>query len=362
MELQTELPSPAIDFNFNGGRSSPGLSSPSTPRGFGAGAQLFNYSAPTSPAARVAKSHRDLEDFSMISAYPAAAAPWWGSPSRWHETSEFPNGAAEADDFAFDVIPGENTSSLSAEELFDGGKVRPLKHCGGEKQQPEAASLRSPLLPPASPRSSQSQGKKRFWSSFLPKKRREKTLKTEQPRGRERVPNLSASTSGRRGARSLSPIRVTKYPWEQEQQPKNSRQSGSDSKPSTPMTTVLSLSSSSKGSRRWSLKDFLLFRSASEGRASDKDPFKKYAALYRKQGDIKNSSHQMTESIGGMVVAASRRRGPVSAHEMHYTLNRAVSEDLKKKTFLPYKQGILGRVAINPAVHALANGFGSLTR
>ncbi|KVH43919.1 hypothetical protein Ccrd_025744, partial [Cynara cardunculus var. scolymus] len=32
----------------------------------------------------------------------------------------------------------------------------------------------------------------------------------------------------------------------------------------------------------------------------------------------------------------------VSAHEIHYTANRAVAEEMRRKTFLPYKSGLLG--------------------
>ncbi|KAI3762911.1 hypothetical protein L1987_53353 [Smallanthus sonchifolius] len=68
--------------------------------------------------------------------------------------------------------------------------------------------------------------------------------------------------------------------------------------------------------------------SASDGRAMDKDPLKKYSANFRKHDqDIRY---------------VSKRRGRISAHELHYNVNRAVSNDMKKKTFLPYKQGILG--------------------
>ncbi|VFQ99119.1 unnamed protein product [Cuscuta campestris] len=116
-----------------------------------------------------------------------------------------------------------------------------------------------------------------------------------------------------------------------------------------PPSVTRSSSSSSKGAmvKKWRLRDLFLFRSASEGRASEKDPLKKYTAA-------------VGASFRGENREGSRRRrsGGVSAHEMHYTMNRAVSEDMKKRTFLPYKEGILGRLAVNPAVHALANGFG----
>ncbi|KVI06150.1 hypothetical protein Ccrd_015509 [Cynara cardunculus var. scolymus] len=32
----------------------------------------------------------------------------------------------------------------------------------------------------------------------------------------------------------------------------------------------------------------------------------------------------------------------VYAHEIHYTTNRAVAEEMRRKTFLPYKSGLLG--------------------
>ncbi|KAJ0640279.1 hypothetical protein HanLR1_Chr16g0613581 [Helianthus annuus] len=32
----------------------------------------------------------------------------------------------------------------------------------------------------------------------------------------------------------------------------------------------------------------------------------------------------------------------VSAHEIHYTANRAVAEEMRRKTYLPYKSGLLG--------------------
>ncbi|KAL6995182.1 hypothetical protein U1Q18_005317, partial [Sarracenia purpurea var. burkii] len=75
-----------------------------------------------------------------------------------------------------------------------------------------------------------------------------------------------------------------------------------------------------------------------------------------KHEDAKSSSFRSIER------SSSRRRGgpAISAQELHYTVNRAVLEDLKKNTFLPYKQGILGHLAFNPTVHALANGFGFL--
>ncbi|KAI4316741.1 hypothetical protein L6164_024690 [Bauhinia variegata] len=139
--------------------------------------------------------------------------------------------------------------------------------------------------------------------------------------------------------------------WEEEQnaQPKRTKEeeSSSDSRP-----VVLSNAISSKSSRKWSFRDFLLFRSASEGRGASKDTLGKYSLTYRKLEDGKNSSFRSIDSHSSASGLGSRRRGPISAHELHYTKKKAESQDLKKKTFLPYKQGILGRLA----------GLGSFTK
>lgn len=219
------------------------------------------------------------------------------------------------------------TASLSAEELFDGGVIKPLK---------PSPRLLSPSLQKTTQRSPRPE------------------------RGRERAPP-GLKSSSRRTARSLSPLRVSQYPWEEEQsqqqlQEKNTMRTPMIPKPAANSGSSSALALISKGYKKLRLKDFFLFRSASEGRASDKDPLKKYTAAFRRFEDVKSSSRRSFGSPNGSV--PSRRRAPVSAHELHYTVNKAVSEDLKKKTFLPYKQGILGRLAFNPAVHALANGFG----
>ncbi|KAI3762910.1 hypothetical protein L1987_53352 [Smallanthus sonchifolius] len=137
----------------------------------------------------------------------------------------------------------------------------------------------------------------------------------QQERGRER--GLPSSRSRR--TRSLPPPGVLS-----EQRPQR-------------MAPPSPVASTENGSRKWSFMDLFLFRSASDGRAMDADPLKKYSANFRKHDqDVRNS--------GSM----SKRRGRLSAHELHYNVNRAVSNDMKKKTYLPYKHGILGRFSFNP--------------
>ncbi|CAL0313538.1 unnamed protein product [Lupinus luteus] len=102
-------------------------------------------------------------------------------------------------------------------------------------------------------------------------------------------------------------------------------------------------------------------RSASEGRATDKDPLRNYDVLSKKattKEDVKNSSFRSTQSSGSV---SRRRRRPVSAHELHYTMNRAASEEMKKKTSLPYKQGLLGCMGFNPRMNQISRGIGSFS-
>ncbi|XP_061343212.1 uncharacterized protein LOC133289313 [Gastrolobium bilobum] len=283
-------------FDFNGARISPYLSAPSSPKRFGE----FYLSAPTSPS-------RDDDDDGK-------------------------------DDFAFFVSRESEKSSRSAEELFDGGKIKPLK----EEELSECA--RSPLLSPTRPkRSPIAQGKKVIREAFSPRKKKESSGDSsgsmEERRGRDRTPAasvISSSNSGRRVTRSHSPYRISHHTWDEEpHQPHTNKEDSISS------STTASSSSSSKSSRKWRLRDFLLFRSASEGRGSSKDPFRKFPVLYKKPEEGKASTFRSVDNP----IPRSRRKEPVSAHELHYARKKAESEDLKKRTFLPYKQGILGRWA-----------------
>ncbi|KAM3710474.1 hypothetical protein ACB098_01G033500 [Castanea mollissima] len=379
--MEVVIPASRMDFDFNNSRPSlPHLSAPSTPRRIGE----YYFSAPSSPT-RLSEFYQDLNEFSrMNESYERKGDVPSMVPFDWEEkpgTPKLPKGSSgtkDEDAFAFDFSEDLEKASLSADELFDGGKIRPLKPPPrlqlGNKVN-EYTSQKSPLLSPRSPRSPLSQGRKMVLGAFSPRRKKDtdpfakavENTRTQagQERGREKTPAKSSSNSGRKATRSLSPIRVVDVPWEEEEEAaeeektqQSTKQSSLNSKAS--ISAANSSSSSSKSSKKWSLKDFLLFRSASEGRATDKDPFRKYSALYKRHEDPKIASFRSTDNSGS--VTGSKRRGPVSAHELHYTTNKAASEDLKKKTFLPYKQGILGRLSFNPAIHALANGFGTLAR
>lgn len=354
------IPTQGLDFDFNNSISamtSPHSTAPSSPKRFGE----YYFSAPTSPS-RLSDFYRDLDQFSAsnVDVYGSRSPPN-KVPFTWEET---PYKNHEEDDFAFDFSEDLTRPSLSADELFDGGKIRPLKPPPRLQlvEKVNQGSSTTCTAPKSSPNSKSSSAQKKATNE---RGRERSTISTNNSSNGA----LSSSKSGRRATRSVSPLRVSQYPWEEEdrRQPRNKNDNSTNinkqelalavSRPSISSTASPSNSSkASTSSKKWRLKDFLLFRSASEGRATEKDPLRKY--YMKKHEDVKNASFRSTESFG----RSARRKGPVSAHELHYTVNKAVSEDMKKKTFLPYKQGILGRLAFNPAVHALANGFGSLTR
>lgn len=322
----------SMDFDFTSAVTSPNASAPSTPRRFGD----YFFSAPTSPA-RMSEFYREFEEFSI------SVNDVYGDGSSSATKEAVQDHEAE---FAFAFSLDLERTSLSADELFDGGKIKPL-----EPPQMGGAGVAATK------------------SSASPKQKVD--LDKTQKRGRDRTP-AALSSSSRRAARSLSPLRVSQYPWEEEEEDQkrllqkedNNKHQRSNFALAAKDQSSPSSSSSNKSSssRKWSLKDLLLFRSASEGRATDKDPLRRYTVtpLNKKRQDdvVKNASFRSTDGAGG----SRRRRGPVSAHELHYNRKRAAAEDLKKKTYLPYKQSILGRLSFTPAVHALANGFGALTR
>ncbi|KAH7679594.1 hypothetical protein IHE45_06G068700 [Dioscorea alata] len=292
--------------------STPFVSAPSSPKFSSATAadDRYNYyysytSAPTSPARALAI----YDHFNSLSNSAAAATT---------TTTTTNNNSLSDDDFAFDFSgnlekQGHQSSLTAADELFDSGIIRPLNP--------------------------------------IPK---HQIKESTRDRGRERPNSFSPSIShphsrSRKGSRSLSPL----------------RRGSIDDTPDclladkSPTSPAPSAAKGTGGSRKWRLRDLLLFRSASEGRATgnqSKDPLRKYTLLTssptRGLGgeDSKNSSFRSTASNGVRPPARS-------AHEKHYTANRAAAEELKKKTALPYRQGLFGCLRFNPAVNSIARGF-----
>ncbi|XP_030466678.1 uncharacterized protein LOC115685728 [Syzygium oleosum] len=380
MEVVSAVPS--MDLSFDSATSTPYITAPSSPRAF---CNFFNPSTvpPTTPPSR---SDFDLllpEEFheiSLISDEDKDECSWHDDPRfsiafAWENALPMIVHAKKEDgcviedddgkDFVFDFSGClSESSAVSADEIFHGGKIRPLK------SSPPLSSAESDgdvggVLPTA-----RGGGKllepvqisrvEYFDTPVYQEKGRE--------RGRERDVRPSSSSSSspsfaRKGRRSLSPLRISDILLERDDEDeensvlnihKNSSPSLSSPSPSFSSSSnyFSSLISFSKGDRRkWSFKDLLLFRSASEGRGTSKDPFRKYSPGF-KPGEIvgrpgSSSSHRATEST----------------HELHYRMKKAASEEMKRRTTLPYKHGLLGCWANGGGSrHEIARGFGSMTR
>lgn len=248
-------------------------------------------------------------------------------------------------DFSFSfsgpLEKGGLTPALStANELFEDGRIRPL-HPPPRLHDPPSPKSRRPMGF-WSPR--HDGGGKGERSSPLPAE----TEKASRERARERAPSASSSRSR---SRSLSPLRG--------EGPPNSSLSSSTT------NSYTKGSGSGSGSKRWRLRDLLLFRNASEGRATgrgSKDPLRKYTILQsspsslNKRPGTESASFRSTGSNRGSKAGAPA----VSAHEIHYTANRTASEEQKKKTPLPYhRHGLFGYLRFNPAIYSITRGFNS---
>lgn len=343
MEVVVAVPHPpspsatGLTSENNSACSSPYITAPSSPQRF----PNFFFSAPTSPS-RIPPSFSHHQDH--------------------HQQSNNRHDEDGDDAFEFNFSAQLDRASLSADELFDGGKIRPLK--------PASTSVSPPSLSSSSSSRSRSIQKRDLDESS--KLQTDDQVKEAQPRGRERISssdsnNSSILSSSRKGiSRSLSPLRVSDVISEQDDRSpthtaKIISSNAGDNQNRSYASSILNAISFSKGYRKWKLKDLLLFRSASEGRPTIVDDSlrnTKYAVLSKKEAEeVRNSSFRSTESSGSV-----RRRGPVSAHELHYTANRAVAEEMKRKTLLPYKQGLLGCLGFNHGMHDISRGVGSMTR
>ncbi|CAI9786329.1 unnamed protein product [Fraxinus pennsylvanica] len=268
MEVEVMLPSPPVDLNFDSASTSPYITAPSSPQRFG---NLF-YSTPTSHTS-VSALYRDFKNYS------AAAT------GRGDTTND--DGA----DFAFDFSGQLEKSSLTADELFDGGKIKPLK---------PPPLLQYENKPPDPPKSAQSPKK------FTPRHRKEEFDPFAVAINQTQKENIQESS---RRTKSLCPFRVSDLLFDADYNQRESKNSSA-----VPSSSNSSIFSATSWYKKWKIKDLLLFRSASESRATE---LKKNC---HQDGDqvIKSCSFRSTDSVGS---GSSRRTtGPsISAHELHYT-------------------------------------------
>ncbi|CAL5084106.1 unnamed protein product [Urochloa decumbens] len=277
------------------------------------------------------------------------------SPSRAsYAAGDTSPGCGIGDETTFDFTLGfsgqlQEASPIlaAADELFEGGRIRPLNtpHPSILLADGDTSSSYSSFS--GGPRSPRRAGGDRQAEAAATEMRGRS--------GRPAAPASAASSRSRRATRSLSPFRGGAAVDDEE----------FPSSPPSPRTSMMRGCGS--GSKKWRLKDLFLFRSASEGRATGKDPLFKYTML---SSTTSFSHHQKLKSGGGGGEgSASMRKGrgsAASASDMPYAVNRAAGaggEDTRRRTTttpLPFhRNSLFGYLRSNPAIHSISRKLGS---
>ncbi|OAY43974.1 uncharacterized protein LOC110620046 [Manihot esculenta] len=363
--------------DFDSTCSTPYVSAPSSP-GRGAGPGPINggffYSCPASPM------HFAITTSAASYSVSAVSSPDNGNGS-------VPIGY----EFEFSARlgssgSGQTGSMSSADELFLNGQIRPTK-LSTHLERPQVLA---PLLDIDNEEEEEDD---------MDIKNNGRKVSGESTRGRDlRLRDKSL----RRRTRSMSPLRSTLFEFanDDEDSKKNQIHCSTDEscessgleanenikleESATPSVSASSSRSSSAGrnSKRWVfLKDFL-YRSKSEGRSNNKfwsnisfSPAKEKkstrpaslqvpAATKEKVANASAVSMENQKVKGsGMpsgkkpVNGVGKRRVPTSPHELHYKASKAQAEEMRKKTFLPYRQGLLGCLGFSSKGYGAMNGF-----
>lgn len=288
------------------------------------------------------------------------------SPSRascnCNPASSSPGGDEAASTFDFTLgFSGqlqEATPTLAAaDELFEGGRIRPLNaphpsilRVDDDASSGSAGGTRcSPRRAGGADRQAEAAPLERGRSGCRP----------------SATASVAAAVSSRsrRATRSLSPFRggggldaASADDVDDESPPRASSM----------MPGCGSGSGSGSGSRKWRLKDLFLFRSASEGRATGKDPLLKYTALssasfWHPHGQPQRLSSASMSMRKGRGSAAS-----ASGDTPFATTNRAAAaEDVRRRTTtatttpLPFhRNSLFGYLRSNPAIHSISRKLG----
>ncbi|KAF8401366.1 hypothetical protein HHK36_012302 [Tetracentron sinense] len=319
--------------------STPYVSAPSSP---GRGPSGYYFSAPASPM------HFVLSSKASASAFMSSSSDLSVSGSSEFEFSaRFSTNSSAA-----------SGSMISADELFLNGQIRPMK-LSSHLQRPQ---ILTPLL---DLEVEDDEGKYSREEDF--EKREESLMRGRDLRSRNR--------SLRRRTRSMSPLRNGSFKWHEEEdydereaterglhlEDPESKQTETPSTGTTPSVSASSSRSSSSGrsSKKWIfLKDFL-YRSKSEGRENGKEKFwssisfspakekKPTAPSLPSSSKEKKTPSSVTaesqkpkrmqqfpakKSAGGKPAnGVGKRRVPPSPHELHYTVNRAQAEEMKRR-------------------------------
>ncbi|KAF7153338.1 hypothetical protein RHSIM_Rhsim01G0289300 [Rhododendron simsii] len=267
-----------------------------------------------------------------------------------------------------------NESMVSADKLFLNGQIRPIK-------------LSSPLQTLAPVLDLEVEDEQDKENGNIIKDSYCENSQDSVTRGRDLS---SRNISLDRKTRSMSRLRTEQFFW-QDDNAFESKQVDENKKGGTPpIDTTLSCSSSSSrssssgsNSKKWIFLKDLLHRSKSEGGGNKKDKFwpnitfspmkeKKLApssispfSFSSRDDKDKNRMHtekhkenKMVRMKNGVAAKPANCMAKLaSAHELHYTANRAQAEEMKKRTYLPYRQGLLGCLGFSSKGYGALNGF-----
>ncbi|XP_074571397.1 uncharacterized protein LOC141827948 [Curcuma longa] len=358
-----EFQNPNHGDEFESACSTPFASAPSSPGRAGLSATaagFFFFSAPSSPMHYVLSS--------ATSPYSAEDSPF--DPASGDFSFEFEFSSR---------FPSHSTAA-SADELFLNGQIRPMKLSSHLQRPQSLAPL--PDLCVEEDENAEDEARDSREAADIDVCGRELKLR---------------SRSVHRRARSLSPLRNLPFRWrprgprredwtEEGEKTPDPKQIEAEKAPAPPVSassrsssssSTSSSSSSGRFSNRWiSLKDFL-HGSKSEGSGrrkklwngmsfsssksrekpatlSEPDPNPQPAASTSKREEARQPLPPQQRSMNGV---GRRRRTAPSAHERIYTANRAQAEEMRRRTFLPYRQDLLGCLWFSSRSYGAINGF-----
>ncbi|KAG4167126.1 hypothetical protein ERO13_A13G175300v2 [Gossypium hirsutum] len=304
--------------------STPYASAPSSPgRAPGPGPGFINsgffYSAPASPMHFAMAS--SVVASSRVSSSTQPSSPDFEFSARFGPTGS-----------------GQTGSMSSADELFLNGKIRPMK-LATHLERPQVLA---PLLDLEHEDDDDDE--------------------TEDADNKIRGRDLRLrDKSLRRRTRSMSPFRHAAFGDDQTMCLDKDSGNKADTNNGT------SCSSAGRISRRWVfLKDFL--RSKSEGTNNNNNNSKLWSTISfspakeKKPGsnktngvvhESKNKRPSKTKAVNGI----GKKRVPPSPHDLHYTAYKTQAEEMRKKTFLPYRQGLLVCLGFSSKGYSAMNGL-----
>lgn len=176
----------------------------------------------------------------------------------------------------------------------------------------------------------------------------------------------------------MSPLRSPRFRWKEEAEdeggPPKDRDTNPDPKSeeaeaaappvsaSSSRSSSSSSSSSGRYSKRWIFLKDLLYRSKSEGRdrgAAKENKFW-HSISFSPSSRSKPPTPPPKPNNGAAQSkrASAKRAGAApSPHVRHYAANRAQAEELRRRTFLPYRQGLLGCLGFTSRSYGAINGL-----